>query len=198
MLQDTNTYGLSYDDFIVSLMEPVRALARKYSRNSHRVECDDLFSIGITKVCEIAARAQSARDPFTYAIRCAENAIIDEYNRVHRLPALSLDAPLSSAAGDDSYTLADTLSSPSISPVKSPSRRECALNGALRRLPSRRQRAALRRSFALVGYGVHDRQTTARFLGVSASGADSLKYRGLQSLRSDARLCAVVGVEVAQ
>jgi RNA polymerase sigma factor (sigma-70 family) len=196
MLQDTNTFGPSYDDFIVSLMEPVRAIARKYARDSHRVESDDLFSIGITKVCEIAARAQSAREPRTYAIRCAENAIIDEYNRVHRLPALSLDAPLSSSAdGDECYTLADTLNSPSISPVVSPSDRELAVTSAVRRLRSSRQRAAVRRSFALVGYGVTARKNTARFLGVSVAAADSLKSRGLRSLRSDARLCEVVGVQ---
>ena len=44
---DTNTNELSYDDFIVSLMEPVQELARKYSRNSFRIESDDLFSVGM-------------------------------------------------------------------------------------------------------------------------------------------------------
>jgi DNA-directed RNA polymerase specialized sigma24 family protein len=196
MHQDINTFGLLYDDFIVSLMEPVQVLARKYSRDTHRVECDDLCSIGLVKVCEIAARALTTSNPCAYAIKCAENAIIDEYNRVHRLSPLSLDAPLSSADDGDSSTLADTLTSPSISPSVCPSAREAAVTSAMRRLRSRRQRAALRRSFALAGYGACDRQTMAHFLGVSVSGADSLKYRGLQSLRSDARLCAVVGVEV--
>jgi RNA polymerase sigma factor (sigma-70 family) len=195
MQMDTNTFGPSFDNFIVDCMEPVRALARKYSSGSFRVESDDLFSIGMVKLCEVAARAHAASsNPRAYAIRCAENAIIDEYNRVHRLPALSLDAPLSSADGDECYTLADSLSSPSLSPITSPSDRELAVTSAVRRLRSSGQRAALRRSFALVGYGAHDRQATARFLGVSVEAADKLKSRGLCSLRSDARL----RVEVAQ
>jgi len=197
MQTDISTKELSYDDFIMSLMEPVQALARKYSRDTHRVEYDDLSSIGMVKVCEIAARALSTSNPRAYAIKCAENAIIDEYNRVHRLSPFSLDAPLSSADDGDSSTLADTLKSPSISPSVCPSDRELAVTSAVRRLRSRRQRATLRRSFALAGYGSHNRQTTARFLGVSVQAVSNLKNRGLRSLRSDARLCALVGVEVA-
>ena len=196
MLQDTNTQGPSYDDFIVSLMEPVQALARKHSRDSFRVESDDLCSIGMVKVCEVAARALTAPCPRAYALKSAENAMIDELRRVYYLSPLSLDAPLSSEDGDNN-TLADTLLSPSISPLACPSGRERAVTSAVRRLRSRRQRAVLRRSFALVGYGVHDRKATARFLGSSVDAVDKLRKRGVRLLRSDARLRALVGVEVA-
>jgi DNA-directed RNA polymerase specialized sigma24 family protein len=194
---DTNTNGPSYDDFIVGLIEPVQALARKHSRDSFRVEADDLFSIGMVKVCEVAARAQTVPCPRAYALKSAENGMIDELRRVYRFSSLSLDAPLTSEDGGDTNTLADTLTSPSMSPLACPSGRERAVASAVRWLRSRRQRAVLRRSFALVGYGVHDRKTTARFLGSSVDAVDKLRKRGVRSLRSDARLRALVGVEVA-
>jgi DNA-directed RNA polymerase specialized sigma24 family protein len=117
MPQDSNTHEPSYEAFIVDCMEPVRALARKYSRDSYRIECDDLFSIGMVKVCEVAARAPAvSSQPRAYALRCAEKAMIEEYWRVHRLSPLSLDTLpldtlLSSSNKHETYCLRDVLSS---------------------------------------------------------------------------------------
>ena len=194
MHQDTNTKEQLYDDFIVSLMEQVRALARKYSRNSSRVEDDDLFSIGMVKICEVAERAQTAPNPCAYALRSAENAIIAEYNHVHRLSPLSLDAPLTS--DDVAFTLLDIFAAPTVaSTVESVYAGE--LRDALARLGAR-QRETLQGLYGFEGCGVGTQTEVGRDLGITRGCASFHATRGRQALRKDAALCQAVGVVAAQ
>jgi DNA-directed RNA polymerase sigma subunit (sigma70/sigma32) len=106
----------------------------------------------------------------------------------------SLDAPLSD---NSSLTLIDVLPAPTPD-VSVPSRRTRALNGAMRRLVSSRQRAALRRRYGLPGYGKHTLKETTRSLRTTLPTVDNASRRGLRKLANDARLCKVMGVEVVR
>lgn len=192
---DTSTL----EALIMSCVNPVERMAYKYCGDFSNH--DDFVSIGMLKVCEVAAHAQvNAIDPLAYLCKAAQRAMIDEYNRLHRISVVSLDAPLSHD-GDrsDGFCLADLLPDRSSSPAATPtsSARARALNGAIRRVSSARQRAALRRWAGLPGYGAHDLEETARSLHtISRKAAQSLCYHGRRNLRLDARLCRVVGVGV--
>jgi RNA polymerase sigma factor (sigma-70 family) len=200
MHQHSSTGGASLVDaegLIVACNEPVRALAWKFARNSNgRVDAEDMYSVGMLEICEsvAAGRLDRALDPMAYLVGVARLAMCEEYRRVHGWSTVSLDAPLSSSDGD-TFSLADLLPAPAPSPQSVASKKERALHGALGRL-TRRQRAALRRRYALEGRGATSRQEAGQELGIKGKSVTNLARRGMRSLRSDARLCAVVGVEV--
>jgi RNA polymerase sigma factor (sigma-70 family) len=194
MQLDSNTgVGSSLESLILSCVEPVERMAYKYCGHSSNHE--DFVSLGILNICEVAQRAQvSASDPSAYLCRVAQNAMIDEYRRLHRLSLVSLDAPLSD---ESAFTLHDVLpvlvpAAPAV-PV---SKRSQALNGAIRRLSSARQRAALRRRYGLPGYGAHTLNETARALRSSSNNAAKLAAsRWCRNLQRDPLLCRqVLGV----
>jgi len=191
----SSTEGSPLDALILACSETVKAIAWKFARSSDgRVDADDLYSIGMVEVCEAASRAVDADNPTVYLCKAARYAMIGEWRRVYRWSIASLDAPLSD---ESSLTLMDVLPAPT-SEVSVPSRRTRALNGAMRRLVSSRQRAALRRRYGLPGYGMHTMKETARNLHTTVPVVDHASRRGLGKLANDARLCKVMGVEVEQ
>jgi len=197
MHQHSNTDGLSHDALIMACSDAVRSLAWGFVRSavaSAVVEVDDMYSIGMLAVCEAAAVGALAADPVPYLVKCAKYAMVDEWRRLHGWSIVSLDAPLSDTEG--SFTLHDVLPAPSLVPAPArSSRRAQALHGALRRLPSRRQRAVLRRRYGLVGYGEHSRSEVAASLRTTPAAAGSAALRGVRGLAADARLRVVVGVQ---
>jgi len=192
MQQYSTTNGSPLDALILSCSESVKAMAWKFARSSSRVDAEDLYSIGMVEVCEAASRAVDADNPMAYLCKVAKYAMIEEWWRLHGWSIASLDAPLSD---DSSLTLIDVLPAPTPK-VPVPSRRTRALNGAMRRLVSSRQRAVLRRRYGLPGYGMHSMKETARNLRATVPIVDHASRRGLRKLANDVRLCKVVGVEV--
>ncbi len=192
MQYHSTTNGSPLDALILSCSETVKAIAWKFARSSDRVDADDMYSIGMVEVCEAASRAVNADNPIAYLCKAAKLAMIGEWRRVHGWSIASLDAPLSD---DSSLTLIDVLPAPTPD-VSVPSRRTRALNGAIRRLSSSRQRAVLRRRYGLSGYGSSNMKETARNLHTTVPVVDHASRRGLGKLAGDARLRKVVGVEV--
>jgi RNA polymerase sigma factor (sigma-70 family) len=188
----STTNGSPLDALIVECSETVKAMAWKFARSSSRVDADDMYSIGMVEVCEAAPRAVDADNPMAYLCKAAKYAMIEEWRRVHGWSIASLDAPLSD---ESSFTLMDVLPAPTPE-VSVPSRRTRALNGAMRRLVSSRQRAVLRRRYGFPGYGLSNMRETARNLHTTMPVVDHASRRGLGKLRADARLRKVVGVEV--
>jgi DNA-directed RNA polymerase specialized sigma24 family protein len=185
--------GSPLESLILSCVEPVERMAYTYCGDLSNHE--DFVSVGMLRVCEVAAHAQAhAIEPCTYLCKAAQYAMIDEYNRLYRPSVLSLDAPLSK---DSLLCLHDLVPDGSSVPAPTFSKRVRVLHGALMRL-SARQRAAVRRLAGLPGYGVHTREETARVVRCSPHAAHCLDYHGRRNLRSDVRLCKVLGVEVAQ
>ena len=192
MQQYSTTNGSSLDALILACSETVKAIAWKFARSSSRVDADDMYSIGMVEVCEAVARAVDAENSMVYLCKAAKYAMIEEWRRVHGWSIASLDAPLSD---ESSLTLVDVLPVPPPE-VPVPSRRTRALNGAMRRLVSSRQRAVLRRRYGFPGYGLSNMRETARNLHTTLPVVDHASRRGLGKLRADARLRKVVGVEV--
>jgi RNA polymerase sigma factor (sigma-70 family) len=196
MQYHSNTEGSPLDALILSCSETVMAIARSFARSSDgRVDADDMYSIGMLEVCEAVAagRGIHADNPVVYLCKAARYAMCEEWRRVHGWSIASLDAPLSD---DSSLTLIDVLPAPTPDVSVRSRRRTRALNGALRRLVSSRQRASLRRRYGLPGYGMHTLKETARNLRTTLPTVDKASRRGLRKLANDERLCKVVGVEV--
>jgi DNA-directed RNA polymerase specialized sigma24 family protein len=187
--------GADVEGLIVECSETVKAMAWKFARGSSGVDVDDMYSIGMLAVCEAVPFLKEGLNPFPYLRRAAKNAMIDEWRRIHECSTVSLDAPLSDTG---SFTLHDTLPSPDIAvpSLPIPSKRVRALNGAMQRLASVRQRAVLRRRYGLPGYGVHNEKETMRELHTTQPAIDHARRDGLRKLAGDARLCEVMGVEV--
>jgi RNA polymerase sigma factor (sigma-70 family) len=190
MPEHSNT--VSNEELILSCVPWVEKMARRYSRDSHRVEYEELYSIGMVEACEAASHLERCTtNPLAYLCGAAKLAILDELRKVYR------HNPTVSLFSDTSLSLLNVLSDHS-SPINLPrNKRVYALNGALRRTSPRR-RAVLRRIYGLEGYGRGDRtgKDVARQLGVTKGTMSGYWSRGLAALRRDARLCKVVGVEV--
>ncbi len=197
MQYHSNTEGSPLDALILSCSETVMAIAWSFARSSDgRVDADDMYSIGMLEVCEavVAGRGIHSDVPVVYLCKAARYAMIEEWRRLHGWSIASLDVPLSD---ESSLTLIDVLPAPTPD-VSVSSRRTCALNGAMRRLVSSRQRAVLRRRYGLPGYGLSNMRETARNLHTTVPVVDHASRRGLGKLANDARLCKVMGVEVEQ
>ncbi len=161
MQYHSNTEGSPLDALILSCSETVMAIAWSFARSSDgRVDADDMYSIGMLEVCEavVAGRGIHSDVPVVYLCKAARYAMIEEWRRLHGWSIASLDVPLSD---ESSLTLIDVLPAPTPD-VSVSSRRTCALNGAMRRLVSSRQRAVLRRRYGLPGYGLSNMRETAR------------------------------------
>ncbi len=162
---------------ILSCAESVERLAWRYARSVD--EHADYVSIGMLRVCEVAARALSRSQPRGYACAAARNAMIDEYRRLRQVSLVSLDAPL--AAQPDSC-LAEVLPDPASSPevLLLAQARQQALYEALARLTAR-QRLVVWSRFGLAG----------AMEAVRASGKrpdSSAGTRALRKLARDAQL----------
>jgi RNA polymerase sigma factor (sigma-70 family) len=194
----SNTTGetSSLEALILSCVEPVERMAYKYCSNLSNHE--DFVSVGMLKVCEVAASVYAQAyitDPVAYLCGAAQHAMLKEYHRLYRLSVVSLDAPLS-PDGSDGFCLYDVV--PDRSPssfVSDSSECERALHAALSRLTVR-QRAAVRLRAGLSGYGTHSLGETARALCSSAYAVKKADYRGRRNLARDVRLVEVLGVEV--
>jgi Sigma-70 region 2 len=187
----TSVHG-SNEELILSAQPWIEKVARRFARSSYRCEFEEFVSIGMLEVCKAASHLERCTtNPLAYVCKAAEYAMMREYQRLTGVSVASLDAPLSHD-GDSGFTLADTLEAPS----SGPSEKSQAVNGALRRLQSNRQRAVLRRRFALVGYGVCTPADIMQGLNLTRGAETWAKDAGLAALRKDARLCKVVGVEV--
>jgi DNA-directed RNA polymerase specialized sigma24 family protein len=187
--------GADVEGLIVECSEMVQAMAWKFARRSSRMDVEELYSIGMLAVCEAVPFLKEGLNPFPYLCVAAKNAMIDEWRRVYECSTVRLDAPLSDTG---SFTLHDTLPSPDIAVPSLPisSKRVRALNGAMQRLASARQRAVLRRRYGLPGYGVHNEKETMRELHATEPAIDHARRNGLRKLRRDVVLCEVMGVEV--
>jgi RNA polymerase sigma factor (sigma-70 family) len=189
MQTHSNTEESTLHELIVSLQPYLERLARKYSRDSYRVEYEELLSIGTLRACE--AYSQAKTNPAAYMMKCAEYAMIDEVNKIlgRRAVTVSLDAPLSE---DGDTSLADVLAAPvSAAPVTS--ERVRAVHGALKRVPDR-QRQVLMLTYGFEGYGSHTGKEAGRKLGNADGTVSGQAHRGRQKLLRDVKLCEVVGV----
>jgi RNA polymerase sigma factor (sigma-70 family) len=194
-VHDTSEHptGLLPDDLVVSRMEFVRRLAWQYADESID-HFEELYSIGLVAMCEAAASLPvGCSNPGGYIYKAAEYRMIDEVKRRKAYAVVSLDEPFGS---DSSFSLGDLLPDSPLASAPVSSKRERALNGALRRLCSSQQRGVLRRRYALVGYGAHSVEATAVALRTTIASVDAARYQGLGRLRKDAHLCKVMGVEV--
>lgn len=187
------------EELILSCVPYVEHMARKYSWNAYRVEFDEMYSVGITAVCEKARRAyKTAENPFAYLVSTAHYATLEALRRIRKHEAISLDAPRSD---DNALHLGDLLVSRSsvLVPDTSSQKRAQALHRAIQRLASPRQREVLQRLYGFVGLGHGTLSGThkevARELGISRGAVSFHATRGRESLRADAELCEVVGVE---
>ena len=179
------------EDLILSCDKPVRRLAHTYAWDAHDVDMDDLYMAGMTTVCVWAKRAYTrARDPIAYLCRAAQHAMLNELKRIHRETTISLDAPLSD---DHACCLADLLAAqayPSVSGTPSP--RVQALRAALPQL-SLHQRSVLQRLYDFSGGHMH--REVGRELRMNRGTVNHHAVMGRKRLRTDAALCAAVGVE---
>lgn len=189
-----NTENRVTDELIESCMEPVQKLARSYARKLYRVEFEELYSIGMLAVCEAVERVSTLETAVAYLCKHAQGSMLNEIQRLYSHEPISLDAPLSSDEGD-SFNFYDVLPAPDSSSRRS-SKRVRAVNGAMRRLQSQRQRAVLRRRFALAGYGTSTVADAMQDLRITESMVRHARANGLAALRQDARLRKVMGVEV--
>jgi DNA-directed RNA polymerase specialized sigma24 family protein len=179
-------------------MEPVRVMAWKFARSASCVEFEELYSIGMTKVCEVVAGPlwQGGRG---YLIKSAENAMIEELRRVSRhLTVVSLDAP-TRRSDDGSSSLADILPDHSHEPVEQmESVRVCAVREALMSLSARRRGALLYR-YGFEGYGELTAEEIARVVGSrSKDSAVTLGCDARRVLRKDERLRAALGLDLVE
>ena len=188
-----NTESRVTDELIESCMEPVQKLARSYARKLYRVEFEELYSIGMLAICEAVERVSTLETAVAYLCKHAQGSMLNEIQRLYSHEPISLDAPLSDEG--DSFNFYDVLPAPDSSPRRS-SKRVRAVNGAMRRLKSQRQRAVLRRRFALAGYGTSTVADAMQDLHITESMVRHARANGLVALRQDARLCKVLGVEV--
>lgn len=187
--QDSTSVHGSNDDLILSAQPQVEKMAWRFARSSFRCEFDDFVQIGMLEVCKAASHLERCTtNPLAYVCKAAEFAMLAEYRRLTGVSVASLDAPLSEDG--DSFTLLDTLEFPSIVPSNS---KRSGVPAALRRLPVR-QRAVLRRRFALAGYGVHTPADILQDLDLTRGTEQYAKKQGLAALRNDGRLCSAVGV----
>jgi DNA-directed RNA polymerase specialized sigma24 family protein len=182
------------EELILSLRPRLELLARRYAKDSYRVEYEELLSIGTLRACEAYAHAKV--NPAAYMMKCAEGAMLDEVLRVsgRRKDTVSLDAPLGE---NSSSSLTDVLLDCS-SLISDSSSRMCAVRvravrRAVKRLPPRR-RAAVLYFYGFEGYGEHESHDAGRVLGISGTGVRSHTSYARQDLRQDAELCEAVGV----
>jgi RNA polymerase sigma factor (sigma-70 family) len=180
---------LSVEALILSCVEPVKRMARKYCDNCS--EYEDFVSIGMEGVCKEAARALELENPLGYLIVCAKHSMIDELRRRPEHTPVSLDAPL---ADDSSLCLYDLLPFPSMAALSGACERELVVHEAIERL-SPRQQASVLRYYGFPGYGKHTGSEAGRALDVGASTIRTHALDARRKLRSDARLCVVVGVQ---
>jgi RNA polymerase sigma factor (sigma-70 family) len=192
---------------IESLLGYVYGIALQYA-SKRNVDVMDLIQAGNEAVVRHLDEALKCRNACAFLCVVARYAIISYFieDSIIRVPVgsfgggsrapltVSLLSPLTS---DNTFSLVDIIpdNSQTSAPVASP--RVRALNGAIRRLPSR-QRAAVRRRAGLPGYGVHSLEEMTHALKSSERAVHGLDYRARQALRSDVLLCKAVGVEVAQ
>jgi DNA-directed RNA polymerase specialized sigma24 family protein len=190
--------GADVEGLIAGCSEPVQAMAWRFARSSDgRVEADELYSIGMLEICEAltAGRGLGADNPVAYLCGAARFAMIAEWRRLHNWSTISLDAPLSD---NTASTLLDILPAPAAALAATPDEVERAqeVRGAVRRLTPRR-RAAVRYCYGLESSHTYTAKDASRKLRVSSAKiVNQLNRRAFHSLRADARLCAVVGVEV--
>jgi RNA polymerase sigma factor (sigma-70 family) len=194
MQRNSTTDCLSLDDVIMACVEPVQGIAWKFVRSSSRVDFEEFCSIGMLAVCEASSFGIGAVEPIAYLCKCAKNAMIGEFHRLHNLSTTSLDAPLSSSSDDSTFCLADLLSAPAaqVAPASSKTR---AVRAALNHV-TRRQRAALRRRYGLPGYGVCSLKETARVMHTTVGSVNSAVFGARRALYSDSRLRKALNMEV--
>jgi RNA polymerase sigma factor (sigma-70 family) len=193
MHHNSNTSYVLPDDLVMSCVEPVKAIAWRFTRSSSRVDFEEFRSIGMLAVCEAAAfGGVNAPDPLAYLCKSARNAMIDEYRRLHGLAARSLDAPLSD---DSELCLYDVLPTPTPPVAPALSTKSRAVYEALDHLTAR-QRAAIRRRYGLSGYGICNLKETAKAMHTTVGAVQSAVLYGRRSLATDYRLCKKLGLEV--
>jgi RNA polymerase sigma factor (sigma-70 family) len=185
--------GRPQEELILSCVPWVEKIARKYSRNSYRLEYDDLYMIGMEMVCKEAGSAQEiARVPVAYLCKSAENAMLTELRKQRQhISAESLDAPLTDKEGSGS--LLELLASDPIVSDRSSSR-VCIVRRAVKRLPPR-SRAAVLYSYGFEGYGEHTSIEAGRALGVGKSTITTATTRSRRALQRDKKLCGIMEVE---
>jgi RNA polymerase sigma factor (sigma-70 family) len=189
-----------HSSLIIACSETVRKIAWRFARSSDgRIDADEMYSIGMLEICEAVAagRVVNANNPVAYLCGAARLAMAREWRRVYDHACVSLDAPLTSNPGDESFSLVDLVAAPSSAGLVEVTQQERAVQSALRRLSSPKQRAALKRRYGLSGGASTSLKETANSLGATVSQVDGAVRRGLRELRNDARLCKAVGVEVA-
>jgi RNA polymerase sigma factor (sigma-70 family) len=192
MQTHSNTEGSSVlEELILSCIPWVEKLAHKYARISYRVELEELYSIGMARVCELAASVDTRLDAVPYMCKAAQYAMVDELRRICGCETVSLDAPL---FDDSPMTLADELSSP-VSVSSRPSKRVRAVRRSVKQL-SEKQRLVLFHLYGFSGYGYSAQSGTARALDIPEGTVASTGNRARRKLRQDERLCKAVGVQV--
>jgi RNA polymerase sigma factor (sigma-70 family) len=181
------------DELILSMIEPVRAMAHMYQHPQPGFSAEDLFSVGMVEVVSVA----KAKFPTTtvdlrpYLAQVARWTIIDQYLLGHgdsmRRPKKQADgfAILSLDQGEDEETLASTLSTPDR--ILAQDRDFSALYDAIERLPEKCRQAICMR-FGLLGHGAHRNREIATLLGISPRVVGSRIVRGLSLLRKHTEL----------
>jgi RNA polymerase sigma factor (sigma-70 family) len=181
------------DDLILSMIEPVRAMAHMYQRPQPGFGAEDLFSVGMVEVVSVAkAKFPTATvDLRPYLAQVARWTIIDQFLLGHgdpmRRPKKEADGfvILSLDMGEDEETLASILPAPDHIPADA--RDFSLLYDAIERLPEKRRQAICMR-FGLLGYGTHRNREIAALLGVPDRVVGSRIGRALASLRKHPEL----------
>lgn len=188
-----NTDTVSQIEELIMECKPfIERLARKFvALGPSLLDFDDYVQVAMIRVWEKAEIILAIELPVRYVVKVAENAMMAEFNKLHEIPALSLDAPL---RRDSSFSLADTLAEKNVPVSRSSSKRVAAVRKAVERLDFI-QRHSIRYVHGFEGAGLHTGAQFARVRGVSRVSVNNSVQFAYKNLRSDKLLCKVVGVE---